>query len=247
MSEKNIGLWRLIVGLLIFGSWELFGRLVDDTWTSAPSEIALRLFQMGLPAVLANTGTTLLEMFVGLIIGLPSGIVLGLILGRMPRTAALFQPFFIAGNSIPLPALAPLLILWFGLGIAPKVVLVALVSFFLMFFTTLSGARSVDGDLVDMLAVMGASSPEVFRKIVAPASVAWIFAGLKNAIPYALIAATVGEMLLARSGLGFLISDAAANFDMTGLYTALLILIVLGAVLNELLALMQRRFLRWRG
>jgi len=165
----------------------------------------------------------------------------------MSRTAALFQPIIIAGNSIPLPALAPLLILWFGLGIAPKVVLVGLVSFFLMFFTTLSGARSVDRDLIEMLTVMGSTREEVFRKIIAPASIAWIFAGLKNAIPYALIAATVGEILLARAGVGYLISNASSNFDMTGLYTALFILIIMGTVLNEVLGVVQRRALRWRG
>jgi NitT/TauT family transport system permease protein len=246
-TARSVLSGRILVGVAIFGIWEAYGQFVDPTWTSAPSSIVARLFEMGFVGVATNVVTTLYEMFLGLVIGLPCGLIVGLALGRMPRVAALLQPFLIAGNSIPLPALAPLFILWFGLGIAPKVVLVALVSFFLIFFTTLAGARSVDRDLIEMLSLMGASKLEVFRKIIAPASLVWIFAGLKNAVPYALIAATVGEILLSRSGVGFLISNAAQNFDMTGLYTALFILICLGAVLHELLIRLQGYMLRWRG
>jgi NitT/TauT family transport system permease protein len=238
---------RVIAAIVIFGGWELYARAVEDTWTSAPSLIVTRLFTMGPVAIFGNVGTTLFEMASGLAIGVPLGIVLGLLLGRMPRLANVLQPFIVTCNSIPLPALAPLLIFWFGLGYAPKIQLVALVSFFLLFFTTVGGARSVDPDLIDMLRLMGGSRREIFGKVIAPASVAWIFAGLKNAIPYALIAATVGEILLARSGVGFLISDAAASFDMTGLYTALIILIAMGVGLNKLLLIWQARVLRWRG
>ena len=142
-------------------------------------------------------------MAIGLAIGAPGGILLGLWLGRSPRVASLLYPFVVVLNSVPVVALAPLLIMWFGLGMEPKVALVALVSFLLLFFNTFAGAQAVDRDLIESLALMGANRREQFRMAIAPACLTWIFAGLKNALPYALIAATIGEMMVARAGLGF--------------------------------------------
>jgi NitT/TauT family transport system permease protein len=143
-------------------------------------------------------------------------------------------------------ALAPLLIMWFGLGLMPKIALVTLVSFLLLFFNTFAGARAVDKDWIALLQVMGATPRELFQKVAAPACMTWIMSGLKNALPYALIAATIGEIMLAREGLGFLITEAAGQFDMTGVYTALFVMMVLGAVINELAARVEGWLLRWR-
>jgi NitT/TauT family transport system permease protein len=149
-------------------------------------------------------------------------------------------------NSIPYIALAPVLIIWFGIGIAPKVALVAVVAFFLIFFSTFSGARTVDREWIDMLDVMGASRRERFQKVIAPASIAWILSGVKAALPYSLIAATVGEMMFARAGVGNYITASAAQFDITGIYTGLFVLMFLGAIFNGLARRVEGLMLRWR-
>jgi len=152
----------------------------------------------------------------------------------------------VAFYSVPLIALAPLFIMFFGLDMLPKIVLTTIVVFFLLFFNTFAGATSVDHDLIAQIELMGSTPIEKFRKVVAPACMAWIIGGIKTALPYALVAATTGEMLAARRGLGFLLSDAASQFDMTSLYAALFILMLLGLAVGEAANWGERHLLRWR-
>ena len=128
----------------------------------------------------------------------------------------------------------------------PKIVLVSIVTFFLLFFNTFTGAQQVDEDHLRDLDLMGATKVEQFRKVVAPATAVWIAGGIKIALPYALVATITGELLATRAGLGFLISRAAERFDMTALYAVLLILMTLGLLLSEAALRLERRFLRWR-
>jgi NitT/TauT family transport system permease protein len=239
--------WRILVIVVLLAAWEAYGEFVDDTWTSRPLLVALRLRDWGAGMLLRNTAVTISEIFFGLLIGVPAGSLVGIGLGRLPALSRLLRPLLLAANSVPVVALAPLLIMWFGLGQAPKIALVALVSFFLLFFNAYAGVQAIDEDLVDMLRLMGATGDEIFFKAVLPGSTIWLFAGLRVALPYALIAATVGEMMLARDGLGFLITDAAGQFDMTGVFAALAVLMALGVVIAEVAARCESWVLRWRA
>ena len=156
------------------------------------------------------------------------------------------RPIVVAFYSVPLVALAPLFIMFFGLDMLPKIVLVGIVVFFLLFFNTFAGATSVDQELIAQIDLMGSNRRERFQKVVAPACSPWIIGGIKTAMPYALVAATTGEMLAARRGLGFLLSDAASQFDMTSLYAVLFILMLLGLAISEVTAWAERHLLRWR-
>jgi NitT/TauT family transport system permease protein len=239
--------WRILVIGVLLTAWETYGEYVDDTWTSRPLLIVRQLHDWGAVLLLQNIAVTISEIVCGLLIGVPLGSVAGIALGRMKRTAQLLQPFLLAANSVPVVALAPLLIMWFGLGQAPKIALVALVTFFLLFFNAYSGVQAIDEDLVDMLRLMGASPREIFFRAVLPGTATWLFAGLRTALPYALIAATVGEMMLARDGLGFLITDAAGQFDMTGVFAALAVLMALGVAIAALAQRCESWVLRWRA
>ena len=183
---------------------------------------------------------------VGLFLGVVFGTVAGLLLGRSPLLSVVLRPIIVAFYSVPLIALAPLFIMFFGLDLLPKIILVAIVVFFLLFFNTFAGATEVDKDLLASVELMGSTPRESFQKVVAPACMAWIIGGIKIALPYALVAATTGEMLAARRGLGFLLSDAASQFNMTGLYAALFILMVLGLAVSEISVRIERYLLRWR-
>ncbi|MBV9539100.1 MAG: ABC transporter permease [Acidisphaera sp.] len=246
-ERRRLWVWRTLVAALLLGGWEAYGRFVGSDWTSMPTDVAVQLGQWAISTLAADVGVTLLEIVVGLAIGGPLGVVMGLWLGRAPAAAALLRPLIVAMNSVPLVALTPLLILWFGIGLAPKIALVALIAFFLLFFNTFSGVRAMDEDFVAMLSLMGASRREAFQKVILPGSAVWILSGLRAALPYALIGASVGEILIARRGVGHLITASSSQFDMTGVYAALVVLMILGVLVNELSVRLETWLLRWRS
>ena len=239
-------LWQIAVGVLLLGGWELVGWLSGGVWTSRPTLIAAKLAQWFQGSIYINIATTLTEVITGLLLGSAAGVLAGLVLGRSPVAAGIMRPIIVAFYSIPLVALAPLFIMFFGLDMLPKIVLTTIVVFFLLFFNTFAGATSVDDDLIAQVELMGSTGVEKFRKVVAPACMVWIIGGIRTALPYALVAATTGEMLAARRGLGFLLSDAASQFDMTSLYSALFILMLLGLAVAEAANWGERYLLRWR-
>jgi NitT/TauT family transport system permease protein len=243
---RGIVLWRIVVALAIPAVWEVVGRLTGSNWVSSPVLVAWRLIAWASDGLAFNITTTVEEIAIGLAIGSGAGILCGLVLGRMPVVAGILRPIIVALYSVPLISLAPLFIMLFGLGQMPQIVLVTIVVFFLIFFNTFAGAEAVDEELIRALRLMGASRAEVFRKVIAPASVVWITGGLKVALPYALVAATTGEMLGSRGGIGFLLNNAAQQFDMTSLYAALVILMVLGILASGSAVRLESWLLRWR-
>jgi NitT/TauT family transport system permease protein len=241
-----IAVWQVALGVLLLAGWETIGRLYGSEWTSRPSLVAVRLASWLHGSLYIHVATTLTEVVTGLMVGAAFGVVAGLLLGRAPLAAGILRPIVVAFYSVPLIALAPLFIMFFGLDMLPKIVLVTIVVFFLLFFNTFAGAASVDNDLIAQIELMGSTPREAFQKVIAPACMVWIIGGMKIALPYALVAATTGEMLAARRGLGFLLSDAASQFDMTSLYAALFILMLLGLAVSEMAAWGERHLLRWR-
>ncbi len=231
---------------IVLVAWWLAGAVFGARWTSDPVAVASRLGQWALDDLWLHVATTLYEMAAGLAIGVPLGAAVGLWLGWNPTAARAARPLVVAANSIPVVALAPLLIMWLGLGLAPKILLVALVSFFLVFFAAYQGVTALPPEWIDAARLMGARRRELFAKIVLPGSMVWIVSGLRNALPYALIAATIGEMMLAQRGLGFLVARSGSQLDMTGLYAALVALMFAGVAVAALGRTLETRLLRWR-
>jgi NitT/TauT family transport system permease protein len=242
----SVLLWQIGFGIFLTGAWELGGRALGSTWTSLPSLILVRLVAWASTDLLVHVATTTTEVLVGLVLGVGAGIVAGLALGSSQVLASLLRPIITALYSIPLITMAPLLILWFGLDMEPKIVLVTIVVFFLVFFNTFAGVQAIDQDLTASLQLMGSTTREEFQKVIVPASMAWIMSGIKVALPYALAAATTGELLAARRGIGALVARAATQYDMTGLYAALFVLMLMGILIGEAAVLIERRVLRWR-
>jgi NitT/TauT family transport system permease protein len=237
---------RLAVVIMLLLGWEIAARSTGSVWVSSPSLVAARLVDWLRGSLYGHLIITLEEIVVGVAAGTSSGALFGLLLGRSPGIARLLRPLIVAVYNLPLLALAPLFIMLFGLGFLPAVVLVVVIVFFLVFFNTFSGAESVDEDLIQSLRIMGANRFEVFCKVIGPASVAWISSGLKVALPYSLAAATTGEMLAGGNGLGGVLTSAAQQFDMTAMYTALVILMIVGVLLNLAATGMESWLLRWR-
>jgi NitT/TauT family transport system permease protein len=245
-GARAILAWQIGVGVAWLALWEIAGAATGSIWISRPSLIGARLLSWARGDLYIHFATTVTEVVVGLVVGAVFGILAGLWFGRSPLLAGVMRPIIVAFYSVPLIALTPLFIMFFGLDMLPKIVLVGIVVFFLLFFNTFAGAQEVDADLIAAVDLMGSSTRERFQKVVAPACLVWIIGGIKVALPYALVAATTGEILAARRGLGFLLSDAASQFDMTGLYAALVVLMLLGLAVSEAAAALERHLLRWR-
>jgi len=192
------------------------------------------------------TGITLKNTFFGFVTGVASGFVAGLILGRSDRLSAVFQPFITAVNSIPRIALAPIIVLAFGIGDTSKVVTSWIVVVFLVFFNTFEGARSIDEGFIHVARLLGASEWQITRTVVIPSTMAWVFASLSPAISFALIGVIVGEFIGAERGIGRLIIESEARGEASGMMVAVIVLMLVGVVLSALIRRLQTYLLRWR-
>ena len=189
---------------------------------------------------------TLKNTLTGFAVGVASGFLLGLLLGRSDRLARVFHPYIIAANSVPRIALAPIIILAFGIGDASKVVTAWLVVVFLVFFNTFEGVRSVDRDHISAARLLGASEWQITRTVVIPSASAWVFASLTPAISFALIGVIVGEFIGAEHGIGRMIIEAEARGEASGMMVAVFVLMVVGVALSSVVRRIQSYLLRWR-
>ena len=244
----------VLVGQLAFlvvwlGSWELLsGRVIDPFFASSPSDIGAQIyrwFESGF--IWVHLLTTLQEFAIGLSLGVLAGTVVGFSLGRMPTVAAILNPFVTTVYSLPKLALAPLFILWFGIGLTSKVVLVALMTFFLVFYNTYTGARDVDPAYVNSLRIMGANNRTIYQRVVIPSAAVWVMTGIRIAVPQALIGAIVGELISSNQGIGFVVGNAASFFDTTGMLAGIALVAVVSVVLSQTVIRLERHVTRWKG
>jgi NitT/TauT family transport system permease protein len=192
------------------------------------------------------TAVTLKNTFFGFVIGVSSGFAAGLILGRSNRLSAIFQPFITAVNSIPRIALAPIIVLAFGIGDTSKIVTSWIVVVFLVFFNTFEGARSIDEGFINVARLLGASEWQITRTVVIPSTMAWVFASLSPAISFALIGVIVGEFIGAERGIGRLIIESEARAEASGMMVAVIVLMLVGVLLSALIWRLQAYLLRWQ-
>jgi NitT/TauT family transport system permease protein len=246
---------RVVLPLGLLLAWEAAsgdpatesGVLVDSFYISKPSEIwAALIGWVDEGVLLQSIQATVGAMLYGFGIGAVLGIVVGIILGSSPMLSDIFRPFIIALNSIPRLALVPLFILWFGFGIASKVALVALIVFFLVFYSTYEGVRDVEQRLIDVLKVMNASRLTVQMKVRVPSAMAWIIQGLRVSVPYALVAAVTAEIIGADTGIGYLIQRSAGTFFTAGVFAGIAVLVAVAVVINALVTVLEKRLLRWK-
>jgi NitT/TauT family transport system permease protein len=239
---------RLLPGmaLLLFWQWAS-GRLVREVYVSRPTEIAARLFELFVSgSIWPNLTVTAEELALGYALGAASGVVCGYVLGRQPAVARVVEPYLMAFYGIPKIALAPLLVIWFGIGLWSKVVLAATLVFFLMFYSVFAAVRAVDHELVNLALVMGARERQLGRHVYLPAAMPAIMLGLRMAIPYAVIGVIAGEFVSSLHGLGLYISYASSTYDPAGVFAGIAILLLFVLAANGVAVRIERRVLRWR-
>ena len=239
---------QLVLGLALLAAWQgASGRLVDNFFVSNPIDVAKRLHGWTADgSIFGHLWATLYATLSGFFIGAALGFALGIWLGVSPFMSRLLNPYLWALNALPKVALAPLFVLWFGLGLESKIALAAVLVLFLVFLNTFSGVREVDQDLIDGARLMKATRLQVIGKIIIPSAMSWVFAGLRTSVPYALIGVVLGEMIAANRGLGYLVQFSGAQFDTAGVFAVLVVIAVLAVALNLVVELVQARSERWR-
>ena len=227
--------------------WEAAVELTNTpAWfLPAPSAVAKALVD-DRDILFPNALVTLSEVVIGFVLAVASGIGLGIAIYRSPLLARVLYPLVIASQTIPVPALAPLLLVWFGYGLGPKVLVTALVAFFPLVVNTVDGLRATDRDVVNLLRSFGAPSGRVFRLVELPSSLPSVFAGAKIAVAISVIGAVFGELVGAKAGLGYLMTRAIAQFQTPRLVAAILLLSLMGMGLFAAVSLIERLALPWR-
>ncbi|AZS76255.1 ABC transporter permease [Streptomyces lydicus] len=241
----------LLVGLL--GLWEWLARaaVIDPFNFSMPSKIWDQMSQWALHgtpqgSLWEQIWYTLYEALLGWVIGVLGGVVLGIALGRVRFLADVLGPYIKVLNALPRIVLAPIFLIWFGLGPASKVASAVVLVFFPVFFNAFQGAREVDRNLVANSRILGASNRQVTLQVVIPSATSWIFTSLHVSFGFALIGAIVGEYIGATKGLGLLVSASQGTFNAAGVYAAMVILAVVALLAEGLLAFLERRLFRWK-
>lgn len=231
----------ILVAFLLF--WQFASdRLISKFWISSPADIyALLVAWISDGSLWPHLWATLSAMVLGYAIGCAAGVGLGLMFGFMPRLRRVVMPYVSGLYALPKVALAPLLVILLGVGIASKVALVAVTAVFLLFYNTLDGIRDVDNDLVQTLRLMGAKRSEVIRKVLIPATLPWIFTGMRVAVRYSFTAAVLGELIAANKGIGYLIEASAGMYDATGVFAGVFIIVVLSVSMTELLTRLENK------
>lgn len=240
---------RIVLFVVVVVLWQVASNLnlFDPGVVPSPFAIWQHLVKWTLDGTLwFHSWITIQETVAGFLIGAIGGIVFGFAIGRYPALAEVLDPFILAIYSVPKVALAPLFLVWFGIGIFMKIVLAAVTVLFIVFFNTLAGVRNVDRDLVDAVWLMGAKPRDILLKVLVPSAMSWALTGVRIAIPYALIGAIIGELIASNRGIGYLISSAASAYDTAGVFAALIVLTVLAMLLNAVVDEIDRRLSKWK-
>lgn len=192
-----------------------------------------------------HLAVTVEETLLGFAVGCGLAFVLGTVIALSRRVEYFLYPFIVMFQAMPKVALVPLIIVWFGLGLASKIVSAALVAFFPLMVNTIAGLRSSEEDRINLMRSLAASRWQIFRMLQLPNAMPFIFAGLEIAMIFALIGAIVAELISAQQGLGMMMQSMSFTMDVAGQFSILLILALLGLVLNGAISAIKRRVLFW--
>ncbi|HEY2270901.1 MAG TPA: ABC transporter permease [Streptosporangiaceae bacterium] len=239
--------------IVIFGGWQLLTSLkvIDPFFFGQPSGIVKKLGDWVQHGTAYGTlglqiWVTMEEALLGFAIGVAGGIIFGILLGQVRFLSDVLGPYIKALNALPRIVLGSIFVVWLGLGTSSKVMLAAVLVFFVVFFNAFQGVREVDRNYVANVRVLGASRFQVVRTVVIPSALTWIIASLHVAFGFAIIGAIVGEFLGSQKGLGLVIATAQNQFDPNGVFAAMLIIAVIALTAEWLISLLERRLLAWR-
>lgn len=250
-SRHRLIVWtgRLVILAIVCGIWEhaTAAGWVDAVFVGRPSEIAKNfLLAVQGPVLFVDAYSTVLNTLIGFAIATVAGMLLAILLAEVRILEEMMQPFLTAMNSMPRVALAPLFVMWFGIGGASKIALSASLVFFIVFLNTMAGIQRVDDDHIVLANSLGATPLRRFIKITLPSAVPSIFAGIELGMVYGFLGTVAGEMLAGESGIGVRLQEYSGLFETNKFFAALLLLVVITTSISALLRVLRQRLLHWQ-
>ena len=254
MSRARLLLLQALVAVVLIGAWHVVSNypVVGEVknirfFFSTPGEVALRIWKFFYTGVIwKHLAITLEETLLAFAIGAGSGVVIGFWFARQPLVAAVFDPYVKMANALPRVVLAPIFMLWFGLGVWSKVALGVTLVFFIVFFNVYQGVKEVSPVVLANARMLGMNERQLLRHVYWPSALSWMFSSLHTSVGFALVGAVVGEYLGAASGLGYLIHEAEGTFDVTGVFAGMVVLSVFVLVVDYAVTLIEGRLMKWR-
>ena len=239
---------RTLAAVVPLVFWQLAAEYFGKKWISSPYDVGMRIWSMAMDGSLAmHSWETFREAMLGLLIGVILGIIFGIMLGMWRRLADAVDPVVMGLYSLPRVSLAPLFIIWLGIGLLAKVTLVASMVVFVVLFSVREGVRNIDREIIESFRSMNASKIAMIRHVITPSLMPWLMTSIRIGIGMSLVGAVVGEMIGSSRGLGWYVNHSSGVYDMTGAITALFVLMLMAMAFNGLLALIERRVLHWRS
>lgn len=249
MKRAIIILIQTLIVLGFFAGWEIGARTgtINPEWFSPPVLVVERLLrEVGAGTFPVHIWATTIETLVGFAAGVIGGVALGVVLGTMRRLREVLMPYLLAVYGIPRPALAPVFVLWFGIGLFSKFALIFSLVYFLLVIYVIVGFRSVNPAPIAFARTTGASRRQILFKIIVPSVMPYVFAGMKLGIGMAIVGAVVGEIIASEAGLGYYIYQSSQRADTAGIYVGLAALAVVSLVLVFAMEWLDRRLFHWR-
>lgn len=254
MKKSALLFWQVMVAVVVVALWyvatqtSLFGDPKKIRFFfSTPLDVFQRVWKMFASGLIwKHLFITLQETVLAFLIGSLGGIVVGFGLAMAPRVAAVFDPYIKMLNALPRVVLAPIFMLWFGLGIWSKVALGFTLVFFIVFFNVYQGVKETSPVVLANARMLGMNRAQLFRHVYWPSAMSWMFSSLHTSVGFALVGAVVGEYLGAAAGLGYLIHEAEGVFDVTGVFAGMFVLAAFVIFIDWLVTLAERRLLVWR-
>lgn len=241
---------RIFLIIILLFIWEIIAKNNPQIsfYTSFPSEIFKDLvlfFKEG--EAWSHVFTTAKEAYLGLFYGTIIGILLGVIFSQFEILGKIFTPIISVLQGIPQLTLAPLYILWFGLGLTSKVVLSTLMVFFNVFFATYNSIKNIDQKLIESATLLGATKTQILWNIVIPSSMPWIMSGVRMGSSVCMVGAIIGEYIGASKGLGWMVTYASSFFQIKRVMSCIVILMIIGLIVTSIMEHIERYLLRWRA
>ncbi len=240
--------YRIAFGVALVLGWEAVVRsgFFNETFLPRPSTILFALIGLSDAELVIHVAITLYSALVGFGLGVFVGVTIGVTLGSLPRVNEVFAPYIAVFNALPRIALAPLFILWFGIGPTAHIALVFSIVVFIVMNNAIAGALSVDRDHVILSRLSRASRWKFVSKVIFPTAVPWIFAAMRLAWAYALAGAVVGQMFLGQKGLGYIITASSGVFNIANIFAALIVTVIVAWAVDTVIRYAERKVLRWR-
>jgi NitT/TauT family transport system permease protein len=254
MSRGRLLLLQCLVGLVALAIWQVGAKVpingsyfLPEFFFSNPVDVLARVVKLFVSGTIwRHLWITLTETVLAFLTGALGGIVVGFWFARMPTAAAVFDPYLKMANALPRVVLAPIFMLWLGLGIWSKVALGFTLVFFIVFFNVYQGVKEVSPVVLANARLMGMNERQLFHHVYWPSALSWMFSSLHTSVGFALVGAVVGEYLGSSAGLGYLIHQAEGVFDVTGVFAGMFILAMFVLVIDSIVTIIENRLLVWR-